>query len=100
MQLLWVLDHLDDIASDLSVFHRIDCPYELKGPAYFKLAMRLYCYAGVMQQRVIAEQMDDTGTSPAAPVAAGARAASRDINPGAKATLMADPAFAGVFSFA
>lgn len=97
MQLVWVLDHLDDIASDLSVFHRIDAPSTLAGPEYFKLAMRLYCYAGVMQQRVIAEQQQEE----ARPSVAGqsSRAYGSEVNPGTQATLMAAPEFAGVFSF-
>ena len=92
-----MLDYLDDIASDLSVFHRIDSPHELAGPAYFKLAMRLYCYAGVMQQRVIAEQQDDGPTG--RPDGSARPSGGGEWNPGTKATLQADPALKGLFSF-
>jgi hypothetical protein len=89
-----MLDYLDDIASDLSVFHRIDDPYLLDGPRYFRLAWRLAAYQGVMQARVAAEQRASEPQQ--RPFEYGAPA---DINPGTKTTLQADPAFAGVFSF-
>lgn len=90
-----MLDHLDDIASDLSAFHRVDDMLALAGPMFFKLVWRLPCYAGAMQQRVLAEQ--EASVAPNA--GASSRAYGQDINPGTQATLMAAPEFAGVFSF-
>jgi hypothetical protein len=93
-----MLDHLDDIASDMSVFHRIDDAMTLDGPTFFKLAWRLPAYTGVMQARAIAES---ESSSPQQPAAAPHtfQAGQRDINPGTRATLMAEPAFQGIFSF-
>lgn len=59
-----MLDHLDDIASDMSVFHRIDDIYAMDGARFFTLAPRLPAYPGVMQVRVQAE-LDSEPTIPA-----------------------------------
>lgn len=95
-----MLDHLDDIASDMSVFHRIDDVMALDGPAFFKLAWRLPAYTGVMQARALAET--ETGTvqqqSTQQPFTYGAPA-RQGINPGTKTALLTEPAFAGIFSF-
>ncbi len=56
---MWVLDYEDDIASDLSVFHRVDDVMTLDGPRYFALAPLLAAYAGVMQARVIKLREDE-----------------------------------------
>lgn len=48
---MWVLDYEEDIASDLSAFHRVDEPMTLDGPRYFSLAVRLAAYAGVLAAR-------------------------------------------------
>lgn len=95
-----MLDHLDDIASDMSAFHRIDDVTTMDGPTFFRLAWRLPAYTGVMQARALAESESSSPAQPAAqqPLTYGA-AARQDINPGTKTTLMAEPAFAGVFSF-
>lgn len=95
-----MLDYLDDIASDMSAFHRIDDVSALDGPTFFKLAWRLPAYTGVMQARALAESESSSLSQPAAqqPFTYGATA-RQDINPGTKTTLMAEPAFAGVFSF-
>jgi hypothetical protein len=90
-----MLDYLDDIASDLSAFHRIDDPSTLDGPRYFRLAWRLAAYQGVMQARAAAEQQASEPQQ--RPFEYGAP--SGDVNPGTQVTLKADPAFAGVFSF-
>ena len=52
-EVMWVVDHEDDVASDLSAFHRIDDPMQVDGPRYFMLALRLTAYAGVMQARAL-----------------------------------------------
>jgi hypothetical protein len=96
-QVGWVLDYLDDIASDMSVFHRVDDIGEMDGPTFFKIAYRLSAYAGVMAARHMAEREEQPHAAVAAP--ATYAAPQQDINPGTRATLMADPAFQGVFSF-
>lgn len=58
---MWVLDHLEDVDSDMSVFHRVDRPREtLDGPLYFARALRLSAYPGVIQAVVLAEQQRDS----------------------------------------
>lgn len=98
-QLGWMLDYLDDIASDMSVFHRIDDVTALDGPRFFRLAWRLSAYTGVMQARVVAASEADRDR----PAASGADlyvgAHREEINPGTKASLMAEGAFQGIFSF-
>lgn len=96
-QVGWVLAHLDDVASDMSAFHRVDDITALDGPTLFKLAWRLPAYSGVVRA-LVAEQQE----APAQPVqygpAPGAQG-DRRWNPGTKATLMADPDVSGLFSF-
>jgi hypothetical protein len=96
-QVGWVLDYLDDIVSDFSVFHRVDDITALDGPSFFRMAWRLAAYTGVMQARANAEQQDEP--APAAPGSAPSSRQQRDVNPGTQTTLQADPAFAGIFSF-
>lgn len=97
-----MLDHLDDIASDMSVFHRIDDIRDLDAPTFFTLAWRLPAYQGVMHHHVVRqlqEQEHTTSGTQAGGTSYGADTPARDINPGTKAALQADPAFQGLFSF-
>lgn len=50
--MIWVVDHLEDIESDFSAFHRVDDPLSLPGPEFFRKAIRLSAYSGVMAIRV------------------------------------------------
>ncbi len=52
---MWCLDHLADLESDFSVFHRVEDLDTLDGPRFFRLAYRIAAYQGVMAA-VIAEQ--------------------------------------------
>lgn len=62
---MWVLDHLDDIDSDMSAFHRVDdARTTLPAPLYFARAQRLGAYTGVMQARIIEQQKDKDGGAP------------------------------------
>lgn len=79
------------------MFHRVDDVTTLDGPAFFRLAHRLPAYAGVMQARVL-EARQDESSSPA-PRLSGYAGPRQEINPGTRATLSADAAFQGVFSF-
>lgn len=56
---MWTLDYEDDIASDLSAFHRVDEPMQIDGPRYFMLAVRLAAYSGVMAARVAKIHADE-----------------------------------------
>lgn len=53
---MWVVDHLADIESDFSVFHRVDDPLSLSGPTFFRKAHRLAAYSGALAARVAASQ--------------------------------------------
>lgn len=50
-----MLDCLDDLESDFSVFHRVDDMYSLDAPRFFRLANRIVAYQGVLRLRVEAE---------------------------------------------
>lgn len=50
-----MLDYLDDLESDFSVFHRVDDIYSLDGPRFFRLALRLPAYEGVLRMRFMEE---------------------------------------------
>lgn len=52
----WIVDHLDDVASDLSAFHRVDDYMTLESARFFSLAERLGAYSGVVAARAYAEQ--------------------------------------------
>ncbi|MEU8920293.1 hypothetical protein AB0D10_05055 [Kitasatospora sp. NPDC048545] len=91
-----MLDHLDDLASDFSVFHRIPDVTVLDGPTFLRLAWRMPAYQGVMQARAAAYQEADTSAGATPRMAPGRH---EEINPGTRTSLMADPAFAGLFSY-
>jgi hypothetical protein len=71
---LWVLDALDDIESDLSRFHRIDDMYAMQGPKFFRLAQRLVFYQGAVAMRATAmlRAGEPAPAATAAPATAGA----------------------------
>jgi hypothetical protein len=56
-----VTDHLDDIASDLSAFHRIDDPGEMEAAVFFALAYRLPAYQGAMAAAVARQRQEQGG---------------------------------------
>jgi hypothetical protein len=51
----WVLDHLDDIESDLSAIHRIEDMWGMEAGRFFRFAHRLPAYKGAM--RAVAERL-------------------------------------------
>lgn len=59
---MWVLDHLADLESDFAVFHRIEDPWSLPGPEFFRKAHRIAAYRGVMYARAMAEHHRKTST--------------------------------------
>lgn len=61
---MWVLDHLEDLESDFSVFHRVDDIYQMDGPRFFSRAARIFAYDGVMTARALAEQEKQKGSNP------------------------------------
>lgn len=64
-QLLWVLDHLDDIESDLSAIHRVDDMHDLPARRFFLLAERLPAYQGALQARLSGQHAEAGETTPA-----------------------------------
>ncbi len=64
---MWVLDYVEDIASDMSVFHRIDDADAMPAPLYFERAERLPAYQGVMRARLSSEAQEAGGTPAATP---------------------------------
>jgi hypothetical protein len=55
-EVLWTLDYLDQIESDLSVFHRVDDAMALPAPRFFKLAALLPAYSGALAARLERER--------------------------------------------
>jgi hypothetical protein len=52
----------------MSVFHRVDDINDLSGPKFYRLAVRLTAYTGVMQARVEAlRQEEEEGTGSVSP---------------------------------
>jgi hypothetical protein len=62
---MWVVTHLADIESDFAVFHQVRDPLSLPGPEFFRKALRLSAYSGVMAARVMAAH-ERSGRGPAA----------------------------------
>lgn len=56
-----MLDHLDDIESDLSVFHRVDDWRQLDPPRFFRLAERLPAYQGAVRAALAAVAVEPQG---------------------------------------
>lgn len=98
---MWVLDHLDDLASDFSAIHGIPDILALDGPTFFKLAYRIGCYQGVMRDFVLARAANEREEQAPAP-SRPARVANgqRQVVGGTRAELQMAPEFAGIFSFA
>lgn len=65
----WTVDLEDEIASDLSVFHRIDDPAELDAARYFRLAELLASYDGAVRARFLTElrKKEEQNRAPAPP---------------------------------
>lgn len=71
---MWVLDHLDDLESDFSVFHRVEDIHSLDGPRFFRFALRIFAYDGVMSARLAELEADNTpSTAPTGPIPEGGR---------------------------
>lgn len=90
-----MLRHLDDLASDFSVFHRVDDMGALPARAFFALAERLSAYQGIVSARA-AIQAAEEDLEPSGPYE------SREPPPDQvtpRAVLESDSAFKGVFSF-
>lgn len=62
---MYLREHLDDVASDMSVFHRVDDVTELDAVTFWKLAWRLPAYQGRMAVIVqeLQEQQESGGST-------------------------------------
>jgi hypothetical protein len=80
---MWTVNHLADIESDFSVFHRVDDPLALAGPEFFRKAVRLAAYTGVMAARVAAQHERSQ------PLAATGRGAGSEVRTVSLDTMMA-----------
>lgn len=58
----WTVDHIEDVESDMSAFHRVDDIYTMPAPTFFSRVVRLGAYMGVVQARIAKEQEEDGGT--------------------------------------
>ncbi|MDX2550116.1 hypothetical protein QA860_08360 [Streptomyces stelliscabiei] len=62
-QIIWVLDHEDDIDADFLAIYHIDLDAdEITARRYFALAHRLTAYSGVMAARAEAEREEQQPT--------------------------------------
>jgi hypothetical protein len=66
--LLWINDWLDDVRSDMSVFHRIDDIEVMEAKRFVAFAERLPAYSGAVLARLVREREEqDVTTQPSAP---------------------------------
>jgi len=65
-ELLWLVDHLDDVLSDLSAVHRFrrDEALALSAGEFFPLAERLVHYPGVVRDLVTTEIRKNSASGP------------------------------------
>lgn len=68
-QLIWLLDHLDDLDADFRVFYGIagigeEIFGDLSGPRFFALAFRTIHFRGVMRDRIMSEQIKEEENNP------------------------------------
>lgn len=68
--LLWILDSLDEVRSDMSVFHRVDDIESLPAPRFWSFASRLPCYDGAVRAMARIEPVSPPAPASTTPVAA------------------------------
>lgn len=60
-QIVWVPEYLDDLEADFLRFYGIYDIYDMEGPRFFKSAVRLLAYGGVMTARAQYESEKASG---------------------------------------
>lgn len=90
-----MLECWDDVASDMSVFHRIEEVEAMSGRRFFAFAIRLPAYAGAVRARLA---MAASTEPPAAAPAAVPRQGAQGVMPGTRAAIQASE-FADLFSW-
>jgi hypothetical protein len=91
-----VLEFLDDVASDMSVFHRIEEVEKMPARRFFSFAVRLPAYSGAVAARLsslVATQKPATSAA-----AASCAPAPSGVMPGTRAAIQASE-FADLFSW-
>lgn len=68
---MWVLDHFEDVVSDLSVFHRVDDWRELPSSRFFQWAERLPAYEGAVRAAFLAARAASATSPPLGPAGEG-----------------------------
>lgn len=58
---MWILDHLDDIESDLSAIHRVDDMGSMPAGRFVRLVERLWNYPGAIRSRVVEQHQTTVG---------------------------------------
>lgn len=91
--LMWIDDHLDDIESDLSVFHRVDDVDDMLAPRFVKLAKRLAHYEGAIRHWAQHDQQ------PAPDSPAPRQAELSDIARGSSDVMAIDPVWGQLGTF-
>lgn len=91
---MWVLDHLEDVASDLSVFHRVDDWRELPSSRFFLLSERLPAYDGVVRAVLLAGQPSPPVAAPAPVAGVAGRPVLEDMS--LMASIADHPGFPGI----
>ena len=84
-----MLDHLDDIASDLSAFHRIDDMWQMDAQTFYRLVVRLPAYRGALRAEAERLARQDERRREAQGLA------GREVVPAPAGALATIPAFAG-----
>lgn len=93
---MWVLDYLEDIASDLSVFHRVDDPMALSSSRYFLWAERLPAYEGAVRAALLRDTKPPVVGVPDGLGAAPPAEPPTEVSPAALAAMSDHPGFPSI----
>lgn len=62
-EIMWVLDHLDDLETDFRVFYRIDDFEQIPSTQFLKYAYRVSAYNGVVAAKMMQQQEKQESSS-------------------------------------
>lgn len=63
---MWTVENLEDVKSDMSVFHRVDDIASMPAASFFSRVERLVFYAGAVQAAAKIKQNAERGGAPEA----------------------------------
>lgn len=92
--MMWVLVHLDEVESDLSVFHRIDDIRTVPSSRFYRLAERLPYYDGAVR-RVLTVALNTQPERPALSIV-GSQATAAPVMDAADLAAMSGPNDQGI----